>query len=180
MCIIYPSFYSDLLEYNEYRGWTLNHVKTPLNSKFGPILPMISIPASSNVCKIITFSGICCGRHCSASEQFCILVILHVFPGFETAKKTQRNGEKNPRNGETNQEPKMWKLKRRKFRQLANKNCCFEFRVIILRWNIPGMSYCGILRLTPHVDIFYARHMVMTAPVIFPRSSPSLKKLASS
>ena len=148
MCITYPSFYSDLLEYNEYRGWTLNQVKTPLNSKFGPILPMISIPASSNVCKIITFSGIIAGGIVLPPNSFAFLSFCMCFPVLKRRKKKQRNGEKNPRNGETNQEPKMWKLKRRKFRQLAiiiyiYNCCCFEFRVIILRWKIPGMSYCG-------------------------------------
>ena len=72
------------------------------------------ITASSNVCKIIAFSGIIAGGIFSASEP--ILHFSHVayVCRFWDGDKPQRNGEKIRRNGEKNQEPKIWKLKPRK------------------------------------------------------------------
>ena len=62
---------------------------------------------------IIAFSGIIAGGIFSASAQ-----ILH-FPHVAYVCRFW-NGEKTRRNGEKNQEPKMWKLKRRKQLETAN------------------------------------------------------------
>ena len=56
----------------------------------------------------------------SASEQFLYVCHFACVCRFWNGEKTQRNGEKTRRNGETNQEPKMWKLKRRKKLEKAN------------------------------------------------------------
>ena len=63
--------------------------------------------ASSNVCKIIALSGIIAGGICSASKQFLhFFVILHVFAGFETAKKPNETAKQPDETAKTIKSPK--------------------------------------------------------------------------
>ena len=60
-------------------------------------------------------SGIICWRHFFLHpNRFCMFLMLHMFAGFETAKKTNETAKKPDETANKNQEPKMWKLKRRK------------------------------------------------------------------
>ena len=72
--------------------------------------------------QMIAFSGSIAGGIFSASEQFLYFVILNVLAGFETATKTQRNGETNRRNRENIKNPKC-----------GNWNGGNRFRAIFLR-----------------------------------------------
>ena len=56
-----------------------------------------------------------CWRHFFLPpNRFCMFLMLHMFAGFETAKKPNETAKKPDETANKNQEPKMWKLKRRK------------------------------------------------------------------
>ena len=50
-----------------------------------------------------------------------MFLMLHMFAGFETAKKPNETAKKPDETANKNQEPKMWKLKRRKKLETAKK-----------------------------------------------------------
>ena len=87
------------------------------NYKYKIIYTYLRLPMYA---KLLPFQELLPAAFFSASEQ--ILHVSHVayVCRFWNGEKTQRNGEKTRRNGETNQEPKMWKLKRRKKLETAN------------------------------------------------------------
>jgi hypothetical protein len=56
------------------------------------------------------FRNYCWGHAFPPVRKFCIFLPLHMFAGVETAKKPNETAKKTRRNGEKNQEPKMWRL----------------------------------------------------------------------